>query len=241
MDNILNYKKRFFNLLESEMGNVKPLISEATGPKPPTDYREIKKFQTWMDQNITDFDLGNSGPNKDGVDGVMGGKTAQAWSKYGQRYLDSTAGKTPDNRGEKLVDITKSTINRMLDSGEFDYDFIENRISPDEAADLLNKILNKESDEIFHNLPEAVIEAIFIRMKNAGCGFFTAFIRSLDTGLYKSNVLNLKGSAKFKLNYDTLMKGIENKLPMDINKKYHKESIASILSYLKQNCSFFYT
>ena len=33
MKNIKNYKNRFFSLLESEMGNVKPLISEGEDPK----------------------------------------------------------------------------------------------------------------------------------------------------------------------------------------------------------------
>ena len=33
MKNIKNYKDRFFSLLESEMGNVKPLISEVETPK----------------------------------------------------------------------------------------------------------------------------------------------------------------------------------------------------------------
>ena len=30
MNNIGNYKKRFFNLMESTMGDVKPLVNEST-------------------------------------------------------------------------------------------------------------------------------------------------------------------------------------------------------------------
>ena len=45
--NIEQYKKRFFNLMESELGNVKPLISErAVIVKPEED--------EWCKENVTD-------------------------------------------------------------------------------------------------------------------------------------------------------------------------------------------
>jgi hypothetical protein len=40
MNNIENYRKRFFNLMESTIGDVKPLISEQD---PPFDVRKINQ------------------------------------------------------------------------------------------------------------------------------------------------------------------------------------------------------
>jgi len=38
MDNIINYRKKFYSLLESEMGNIKPLISEQN----PEEYNKTR-------------------------------------------------------------------------------------------------------------------------------------------------------------------------------------------------------
>lgn len=236
MNNIENYKKRFFTLVESEMGNVKPLLSEQMELNSK---ENILKFQTWVKQHYPSFDLGKTGENKDGIDGNKGGRTSVAWSKFSKEYLDSQ--KYEDNSmaksGKQFVDAGKETTSRMLDSGDFDYNYIENRISDSDAAKLLNDILDKEDSNFLYNLPEAVIEAIFLRVKNGGCGFFYDFFMKIEHSNMFEDYITFNTETKlFDVNWTNVKKYFETKLPMDINKTYHKESIASILGYLSQNC-----
>lgn len=49
------------------------------------------------------YDLGNYGPNQDGVDGIMGSKTKKAYEKeYGKPYLKKTKISTDDDDEKKL-------------------------------------------------------------------------------------------------------------------------------------------
>lgn len=48
---------------------------------------ECAKFQTWVKKNYPGHDLGPFGPKKDGVDGLYGKRTKQAWRNYGKEYL----------------------------------------------------------------------------------------------------------------------------------------------------------
>jgi len=239
MENINEYRNRFYTLLESEMGDVKPLLSEQAELNSE---ENVIKFQTWVKQTYPSFDLGNTGINQDGIDGKKGGKTNIAWSKFGKQYLSSQA--SNDNSmaktGKEFVDATKQTLSRMIDSGDFDYSFIENRMTDTEAAKLFEDIVNKESNEFFYILPEAVVEAIFIRIKNGGCQFFVDFMNRYDYDLWNTYVKFEEKTKttiiEFKPLIEHLKMVLTNVLDIDINKKYHKESIASILSFLENNC-----
>ena len=52
------------------------------------------------------YDLGNTGPKGDGVDGNYGGKTEKAY----QLFSKSVFGRTPDNNIQKLIDDYKGTL-----------------------------------------------------------------------------------------------------------------------------------
>lgn len=79
MDNIFDYTQRFRSLLESEMGNVKPLINEDLESEVGIDfekgsdddldsmgmsYDDVKKFQDEFINSKVDFDLFNEWPQK---------------------------------------------------------------------------------------------------------------------------------------------------------------------------------
>ena len=56
-----------------------------------TNNNEIYAFQKWLrDTYGNAVDLGNSGENKDGVDGVFGKKTKPLWDKYKDEYGKAT-------------------------------------------------------------------------------------------------------------------------------------------------------
>ena len=103
---------RFKILLESKLGNIKTLISEEKND-------EIIKIQT--DLVNKGYNIGLSGPNSDGIDGIMGPKTKLAYEKeFGKSYGDEVTNKT--NSGEE---INKTSIN---DYGEIL--FSKNKTAP---------------------------------------------------------------------------------------------------------------
>lgn len=103
---------RFKILLESKLGNIKTLISEEKND-------EIIKIQT--DLVNKGYNIGLSGPNSDGIDGVMGPKTKLAYEKeFGKSYGDEVTNKT--NSSEE---INKTSIN---DYGEIL--FSKNKTAP---------------------------------------------------------------------------------------------------------------
>lgn len=74
--------------LGSTGGSTTP--SSGGGTTPPSDrpanIMDFQRFAKKLGEN-----LGTSGPNKDGVDGVWGSKTAAAWTKLKKAYNDSLA------------------------------------------------------------------------------------------------------------------------------------------------------
>lgn len=129
MNNINNYRKRFFNLLESEMGNVKPLISEDfdfttgqdkkidTTPKETADslYQKYgKKIKLWQKMLVLlGQNLGNTGENKDGVDGAWGNK-----SKTGVKNLCGNSAISLENF-KKLYSMIQLDKNKMAKLNEY--------------------------------------------------------------------------------------------------------------------------
>jgi len=52
-----------------------------------TNRNETLRFQTWIKKNYPQTNLGNSGPRRDGVDGVCGKLTTAAFNKYGEEFV----------------------------------------------------------------------------------------------------------------------------------------------------------
>jgi hypothetical protein len=64
-----------------------PSTSESTSSNPLGSKDRIIAFQKYAKSKGAD--LGTSGPNKDGVDGIWGSKTAAAWQRYGDWFLNT--------------------------------------------------------------------------------------------------------------------------------------------------------
>jgi hypothetical protein len=52
-----------------------------------TNRNQTIRFQTWVKKNYPQTNLGNSGPRRDGVDGVCGKLTTAAFYKYGEEFV----------------------------------------------------------------------------------------------------------------------------------------------------------
>jgi hypothetical protein len=108
---ILNFNK-WRSINESKKSRFDSIYESATPPKTAA---EITAFQTWVVYTKKDTTvLGKSGPKGDGVDGVMsaGGKTAAAWTQYGEEYLKDTGGKE-DSDGQSLTKYTPTILKGM--------------------------------------------------------------------------------------------------------------------------------
>lgn len=103
-------KKNLFVITENERERIlnmhktatkKNYLSEATMAAKPAD---VKGFQQWViNQKKDTAILGKGGSTGYGDDGVYGGKTQAAWTKYGQEYTDAYGGASPQQAIQKTA------------------------------------------------------------------------------------------------------------------------------------------
>jgi len=117
-----------------------------------------------------------------------------------------------NNDGKNFVNKTKETVRTVGNSGEYDYNYIENTIPISKIAKLVNDSITGIQDN------EAVVEALFIRISKERDPI--AAFKQVRQDYYK------------QFNSD-MMTDIKNDI--DINRKYHKESIASLLTKIQKS------
>jgi hypothetical protein len=117
-----------------------------------------------------------------------------------------------NNDGKNFVNKTKETVRTVGNSGEYDYNYIENTIPISKIAKLVNDSITGIQDN------EAVVEALFIRISKERDPI--AAFKQVRQDYYK------------QFNSD-MMTDIKNDI--DINQKYHKESIASLLTKIQKS------
>lgn len=61
------------------------------------DRNKCMEFQKWVKQNYPQTNLGNSGPRRDGVDGICGKLTTAAFGKYGEEFVMEVINGKRDN------------------------------------------------------------------------------------------------------------------------------------------------
>jgi len=124
MKNINDYKKRFYNLMESTMGDSKPLINEAFNPKTvDTDITTaLQGVATFYNNALTQYYTKN--PNKPknyfsvrktvGMKDSSGVYTDQVWIPYfgeTQLNVDGVRSKSIYDQDYKVVPTMKTFIN----------------------------------------------------------------------------------------------------------------------------------
>ena len=137
-----------------------------------------------------------------------------------------------DNTGKTFVNKSKETIRTVGNSGEYDYNYLENTIPISKIAKVINdsitgnivksvgKFVSNSSSTLRSTVQdnEAVVEALFIRISKERDPI--AAFNQVRQDYYK----------QFKSDMMTDIKD-----DIDINQKYHKESIASLLSKIQKS------
>jgi len=81
---------------------------------------ECAKFQTWVKKNYPNHNLGPFGPKKDGVDGLYGKRTKEAWRYYGKKYL-SEMGSNNNQPVSPLKQKIKTDIRNLISRAKQEY------------------------------------------------------------------------------------------------------------------------
>lgn len=106
--------KKIIRLTESDLSRiVRRVIKEKIEDRskmlgalisPEEYFRDLKmernkciEFQKWVKQNYPQTNLGNSGPRRDGVDGICGKLTTAAFVKYGKEFVMEVINGKRDN------------------------------------------------------------------------------------------------------------------------------------------------
>jgi hypothetical protein len=79
---------------------------------------DITAFQKYAKSKGAD--LGISGTNKDGIDGVWGGKTTTAWATYGAEYTKSISAETPEQKEARKKKLWAEAIKASSATFVFD-------------------------------------------------------------------------------------------------------------------------
>ncbi len=141
MKNIEQYKKRFYSLIESEMGNVKPLISEQPGAV----YKGINKVGGFLSNFVDDA-------TKSALSGKFGREAVESFDSFlgralntqnlasegGKNYIKSASGSNKlgqEDLEALLVNLSRGTLDannaakflpeRLADGTNFRSEFIK--------------------------------------------------------------------------------------------------------------------
>jgi hypothetical protein len=149
MNNIEQYKKRFYNLMESTMGDVRPIISEqpTTPPRPGTSSKP-----TTPPSSVTPYKP--TTPPKSGTSSKPNTTTNDLKGKTVNLYHDSEMQKVWGTT--KIVSTVKSangaTLSMIGESGESNYDYdctIPNQIKSSASEIYYNKQLTDSLNSQF--------------------------------------------------------------------------------------------
>jgi len=206
MENIENYRKIFFNLMESTIGDVKPLISEQDAPF------DVKKINQSDYMPKSDY-LGPQG-------------------QFQQNYAKETTKSNLDTQSKNIIEFNelKKKYNKILPVKEYyttnnPYfgNWVETRIKNLNPIGHANKFLSKSKDFFkkyfdYNTTPEILDKISKISEKNGGYSSHNQIKKTID-GLLNSyfNKLNFVLDFNFNEKSDAIMYVI----PTDLDGKIY--------------------